>query len=78
MGDLFGRTATAARNAPRQGRDLSAELALTFHEAIGGVTRELSIGGSTVKVKIPRGIEDGARIRVRGRGRAGSQRRPAR
>jgi molecular chaperone DnaJ len=77
MGDLFGRTATAARNTPRQGRDLSAELALTFHEAISGVTKELSVGGSTVKVKIPRGIEDGARIRVRGRGEPGANGGPA-
>ncbi len=78
MGDLFGR----ARNAPRPGRDLSAELGLTFHEAISGVTRDLSINGGKVKVKIPQGVEDGSRIRVRGKGEpganGGTSRRPVR
>jgi molecular chaperone DnaJ len=68
MSDLFGR----ARNAPRPGRDLSVELGLTFHEAISGVTRELSLDGTKVKVKIPQGVEDGSRIRVRGKGEAGA------
>lgn len=72
FGDLFGRAgAGGVRSTPRRGADISAEMALTFHEAIAGVTKELSVNGARVKVKFPQGIEDGSRIRVRGKGAPG-------
>lgn len=73
LGDLFGR-----QSAPRQrpGQDLTTEVGLTFHQAISGVTRELNVGGQTVKVKIPQGVADGTRIRVRGKGAPGSNGAP--
>ncbi len=70
IGDLFGgRT----RQAPRAqtGRDLSAEVSLSFHDVMSGTTRELTVDGSRIKVKIPQGVEDGARVKVAGRGGAG-------
>lgn len=69
LGDLFGRQA-----GPRQtpGADLTTEVGLTFHQAISGVTRELSIDGQPVKVKIPAGISDDTRIRVKGKGAPGT------
>lgn len=68
LGDVFGR-----QGAPRQqpGQDLTTEVGLTFHQAISGVTRELNIGGQTVKVKIPQGVASGTRIRVKGKGAPG-------
>ncbi len=73
LGDIFGR-----QNAPRgrPGSDLTTEVGLTFHQAISGVTRELNVGGQTVKVKIPQGVADGTRIRVRGKGGPGSNGAP--
>ena len=71
LGDLFGRQQRQSGPTQRPGRDLTTELGLTFHEAISGATRELSIDGRTVKVKIPAGVADGTRIRVAGRGEAG-------
>jgi len=68
IGDLLGQ----GRSRPRPGRDLSAELRLSFHEAIAGVTKQLTINGQKLKVKIPQGVADGARIRVSGKGAAGS------
>jgi molecular chaperone DnaJ len=68
FGDLFGRQAGAR---PRAGEDLSAEMHLSFHDAISGTTRQITVDGQTVKVKIPKGVSDGARIRVRGRGAVG-------
>jgi len=68
LGDLFGRQ---VGSRPRQGDDLSAEMHLSFHDAVSGTTRQLNVNGQTVKVKIPKGVNDGARIRVRGRGAPG-------
>jgi molecular chaperone DnaJ len=74
LGDLFGRQ-TGSR--PRGGDDLSAEMNLSFHDAISGTTRQITVNGQTVKVKIPKGVSDGAKIRVRGRGGPGRAGGPA-
>ena len=73
LGDLFGRQSTTRQ---RPGQDLTTELGLTFHQAVSGVTRELSVGGQTVKVKIPQGVTDGTRIRVKGKGGPGGNGAP--
>ena len=74
LGDLFGGGRRRAR--PQQGGDLESDVRLSFHEAIAGVTRRLTIDGPEgrreVQVKIPAGVNDGARIRVRGKGRPGA------
>ena len=64
--DLF--TGGRRTRQPEPGRDLRTEIGLTFFEAIGGVTKQITVEGQTFKVKIPRGVEDGARIRLRGKG----------
>lgn len=76
LGDLFGFG--SARSAGRPGRDLETEVGLTFHEAVRGVTTRIDLdNGRSVSVKIPAGISDGARIRLRGKGGAGSGRAPS-
>lgn len=69
LSDLFGRPS----RRPQPGRDVAADVALSFHEAISGTTKEISIGGHTVKVKIPKGVENDARIRLKGRGEPGAR-----
>lgn len=78
LGDLFG--GRRARG-PQPGGDLEAEMNLSFHEAIEGTTRVLTVDGPEgrreVQVKIPAGVNNGARIRLRGQGRPSSSGGPA-
>jgi molecular chaperone DnaJ len=73
IGDLFG----PGRSRSSKGRDLSADVQLSFHDSISGTTRTMTANGQTIKVKIPQGVADGARIRVRGKGAPGPGGGPA-
>ena len=74
--DLFGRSASR-RPGPAPGSDTEAEVRLSFHEAVQGTTRTLRVDGRDVTVKIPPGVADGGRVRVRGKGRRGTDGGPA-
>jgi molecular chaperone DnaJ len=57
------------RRGPRRGQDVETDHTLTFDEAVAGSMASLSDG---TKVRIPAGVTNGARIRVPGKGRSGS------
>ena len=76
LGDLLsGMRGAGVRRGPappRRGRDVTTETRLTFHEAFNGVVTEVPAGdGGTVKVKIPAGVADRAKIKVKGKGQPG-------
>jgi len=61
----------------RRGGDLEHPLTVTLEEAYRGAVRSIAIeqedgGRRTLKVRIPPGVVDGTRVRVRGEGGAGS------
>jgi molecular chaperone DnaJ len=55
---------------PASGRDVESEVAISFDQAMEGVTITLPQG---TRVRIPPGVGDGARIKVAGRGQASSR-----
>jgi DnaJ-class molecular chaperone len=78
--DLFTRRGWGEARAERRGSDLEAEIELDFVEAARGGERRVTIArpaadGSvrqeSVTVRIPPGVADGGRIRLRGKGAAG-------
>ncbi|MCX6442405.1 MAG: DnaJ domain-containing protein [Actinobacteria bacterium] len=71
--NLFGG---GGRRGPRKGQDLQTEATITFKEAAFGTTLELRLsadGGSSqnISARVPSGVNDGAKIRVKGKGSKG-------
>ncbi len=73
--DIFGMFGGAGapggagrRRAPMAGRDIAASTTLDFETAVRGETVTLQAPGGQVKVKIPAGVSDGQKIKVRGKG----------
>lgn len=61
-----------ATRGPRKGRDVEARTTLTFRQAATGDTVTLRTPeGRTVTTRIPAGVKDGQRIRLRGKGMPG-------
>ena len=87
LGDLFGQffggggggrgpgAAAGQRGAPRQaprGGDIDTRLSISFEESLGGGKTEVSLpDGEKVRITIPKGVEDGTKVRLRGRGQPG-------
>ncbi len=71
--NLFGG---GGRRGPRKGQDLQTESTISFKEAAFGTTLELRLstdGGpsQTISARVPAGVNDGAKIRVKGKGAKG-------
>ncbi|PIJ55328.1 molecular chaperone DnaJ, partial [Leucobacter sp. OLES1] len=57
-----------APRGPQRGRDITASTTLDFETAVRGNTVTLQAPSGQVKVKIPAGVSDGQKIKVRGKG----------
>lgn len=66
--DIFNMFGGGGSRGPQPGRDVSASVTLDFETAVNGDTVSLQGPTGTVKVKIPAGVSDGQKIKVRGKG----------
>jgi molecular chaperone DnaJ len=70
-GGRFGQSSGGFRGygGPTKGQNLEASTTIDFRSATRGETLTLTgTGGKPIKVKIPAGVADGQKIRLRGRG----------
>lgn len=65
-GDIFSQL-FGGRRAPRKGSDIQSEITISFRDSIFG--KEVNL--DKVTIRIPAGINDGGKIRVKGRGAPG-------
>ena len=74
LGDLFDQFFGGAAGAGpepqyRGGRDVDATVRLSFEEALEGGRQEIrTSAGETVRITIPKGVRDGFKIKLAGRG----------
>lgn len=80
LGDIFSQFRRAAgrqrKSAPRQGANLQQEIQIPFDTAVNGGEVQLAVQRpnghtETIAVRIPAGIDEGKKIRIRGQGEPG-------
>ena len=70
-GFSFGFGGFGSQPEPRKGPDVLTDVRLGFRQAVEGDTVELTADGRTITTRIPAGVHDLQKIRLRGKGRPG-------
>ena len=67
----FGFGGFGSQPEPVKGPDVLTSATLSLRDAVAGTTVELTADGRTMNVRIPAGVRNGQKIRLRGKGRPG-------
>ncbi len=78
--ELFGKHGASSRfgrHAQYRGQDIQAELPLTLREAAVTHQQTFTVGGETLRITVPAGVENGQVIKLKGHGEKGADGAPA-
>lgn len=68
LSNMFG----GGQRGPSQGQDIGATTEVTFRQSAEGATISLVLDGRTFSTRLPVGVKDNQKIRIRGKGRPGT------
>ena len=72
--DIFSQFtggAQSTRSTARKGQDVSYNMRVDFLDAARGIEKQVNLGGKSVNVKIPAGVQSGQTLRLKGMGNSG-------
>ena len=69
--DIFATLFGGGQRGPRKGQDLQTETTISFRDSVFGREINLRVNDQTINTRVPAGIKDGAKIKLKGRGAPG-------
>jgi molecular chaperone DnaJ len=75
--NLFGGGGFGGFGGPQRGADLTTKTTIDFIDSVKGATIKLRLNSGETSVKIPAGIQDGQKIKLRGKGQQSPNGGPA-
>jgi len=78
FGDIFGQASSGGcgggchQQAPQKGQDMTYQLSITLEDVLNGAEKSIALrnngSSKSVNVKVPKGIETGKKLRLKGKG----------